>query len=326
MKDDYLAYFKYSGEAVENGYLDLKKSADALNGIDDLFRYFLSQESPELAKMDFEIPARVRKGSWEALIPENIGEWLQFIVGTGITTYTIAAVKEMAKSDFKDVGFKDVGKKIIKSIKWCIQLANHLGTTNKKQFANVKFKEENGIQFIGIMNESEKFLYVPKVYVEIFAQLPQNLFSKIAKPIEPERELSIDFADDEKNDADDTSEAKIFYLNKDIYYKPDEEEDEILFPELEQGMYVELEGHVSRGNENSNTIGFQYAGHILTCFPEQGNISKDKAKLFTNCTIKGFVDRRDKKGDYIEKRPRIRFLELIPLEEEDLERQYKMFE
>ena len=36
MEENYLAYFKYSGEGIENGYLDLKKSADALNGIDGL--------------------------------------------------------------------------------------------------------------------------------------------------------------------------------------------------------------------------------------------------------------------------------------------------
>ncbi|MGJ8666314.1 MAG: hypothetical protein ACSHW7_08115 [Patiriisocius sp.] len=324
MNEDYLAYFKYSGEAVENGYLDLRKSADALNGIDELFRYFLTQQDPELAKIDFEIPARVRKGSWEALIPENIGEWLQLILGTGVTTYTVAALKEMAKSDFKDAGFKTVFKKIIKSIKWCIQLAKHLGTTRRKNFDNVKFKEENGIQFIGVINENGEILFVPKMYLELFTQLPPSIFSKLAKPIEPERELSIDFADDEKNDADDTTEATISYANKDIFYTKDEEE-EILFPELEHGMYVEIDGHVTRGNENSNTIGFQYSGHILTCYPEQGNISKEKTKLFTNCTIKGFIDRQDKKGVYIEKRPRIRFLELVPLDS-SLNQQYDMFE
>lgn len=324
MEEDFLAYFKYSGEAVESGYLDLRKSADALNGIDELFRYFLTQQEPELAKIDFEIPARVRKGSWEALIPENIGDWIQLILGTGLTTYTVSAVKEMAKTDFKDVGFKTIFKKIIKSIKWCIQLAKHLGTTRKKTFENVQFKEENGIQFIGVMNENGEILFVPKIYLELFAQLPPTIFSKIAKPIESERELSIDFAEDEKNDADDTDEATINFENKGIFYQP-EDEDEILFPELEHGMYVELDGHVTRGNENSNTIGFQFSGHILTCFPDQGNISKDKNKLFTNCTIKGFVDRQDKKGRYIEKRPRIRYLELLPLEN-DLNSQYNMFE
>lgn len=324
MKEDFLAYFKYSGEAVENGYMDLRKSADALNGIDELFRYFLTQQEPDLAKIDFEIPARVRKGSWEALIPENIGEWLQLILGTGVTTYTVAALKEMAKSDFKDVGFKIIFKKVIKSIKWCIQLAKHLGTTRKKTFENVKFKEENGIQFIGVMNEKGDILFVPKIYLEVFAKLPPTIFSKIANPIELEREFSIDFAKDEKNDADDTTEATISFEYKEIFYQH-EDDDEILFPELEHGMYIELDGHVTRGNENSNTIGFQYSGHILTCFPQKGNISKDKTKLFTNCTIKGFVDRQDKNGVYIEKRPRIRYLELIPLDN-DLKTQLSMFE
>ncbi|WP_440120344.1 hypothetical protein [Tenacibaculum sp. Ill] len=323
MENDGLAYFKYKGEAVKDGYLDLRKSAEALNGIDELFRYFLAQYEPEIAKIDFEIPVRIRKGSWEALIPENIGEWLRLIAGTGFTTYTVAALKEMAKSDFKDTGFKVIFKKIVKSIKWSIELAKHLKTTKKKIFENVKFKEENGIQFIGVMNENGEILFVPKVYLEQFAKLPPAIFSKIAKPIEFERELFINFVGDEKGDLDDTKEVSIGFINKDIFYQL-EEEDEVLFPELEEGIYVELEGHVTRGNENSNTIGFQYSGHILTCYPDRGNISKDKSKLFTNCTIKGFIDRLDKKGNFIEKRPRIRYLELIPVDR-DIDKQYTMF-
>lgn len=323
MKDDYLAYFKYSGKAVDNGYLDLRKSADALNGIDELFRYFLTLQKPELAEIDFEIPARIRKGSWEALIPENIGDWLKFIIGSGATTYTVAAMKEMAKSDFKDKGFKIVIKKIVKSIKWCIQLAKHLETTKANKFEKVKFKEKNGIQYIGVPNDKGEILFVPKIYLELFSQLPPAIFSKIVKPIEPERELFVDFSDDEKHDADDTSEANINYSSKSIFYQPDDDE-VVLFPELEHGMYVELDGYVTRGNENSNTIGFQYSNHILTCYPAKGNISKDKDKLFASCIIKGFVDRQDKKGKYIEKRPRIRFLELVP-HDNNLDIQYSMF-
>ncbi len=324
MKEDFLAYFKYSGQAVENGYMDLRISADALNGIDELFRYFLTQLEPDLAKVDFEIPARVNKGSWEALIPENIEEWRNLIIGTGITTYSAAALKEMAKSDFKDVGFKTIIKKVVKSIKWSIQLAKHLGTTKKKNFQNVKFKDENGIKFIGVINDKGEVLYVPKNYVEEFSKIPPTIFSNITKPIELERELSIDFSKKEKNDTDDTTEVTISIEYKGIFYQS-ESNDEVLFPELEHGMYIELDGHVTRGNENSNTIGFQYSGHILTCYPDQGNICKDKTKLFTNCKIKGFVDREDKNGELKEKRPRIRYVELLPLDN-DLNNQSSLFQ
>jgi hypothetical protein len=67
-----------------------------------------------------------------------------------------------------------------------------------------------------------------------------------------------------------------------------------------------------------------YEGHILTCYPQKWNIKDFKSTLFTNCTLRGYVDRLNKKtGEYIEKRPRIRFLEIISNEPED--RQRKLF-
>ena len=101
------------------------------------------------------------------------------------------------------------------------------------------------------------------------------------------------------------------FLEKYIFSRKEEDLNEILFPDLIHGQYIELEGHVTRGNENANTIGFEYKNHILTCLLAQGNITKYKNLLFTNCIIKGYVDRLDKEGNIKEKRPRINFNELL---------------
>ena len=98
-KEEYLAYFKFEGETVKDGYLDARKSAEALIGIDEIFRYFLYKKSPELSSMEFELPVRTRKGSWETLIPENIGEWVQLVLVTGATYYTGSFIKKMAQND-----------------------------------------------------------------------------------------------------------------------------------------------------------------------------------------------------------------------------------
>lgn len=278
MKEEYLAYFKYSGENIEEGYLDLRKSAESLLGLDELFRYFLYKKDPELSKIDFEIPVRIRKGSWEALIPENIGEWLAFAAGSGLTTYTITALKEMAKNDVGDKGFKTIFKQIVKSIKWAINIAKHIGTTKQRQFTDTQFKEINGVQFVGIPNAEGEILFVPSYYLELFSEIPPNLFAEIAKPIELGREFYMDFSATEKNDKDDSGEASISYNDKTIFYQA-QEPDDILFPELKHDQYAELEGHVTRGNESSNRIGFRYNDHILTCYPESGNIKKYKTLL-----------------------------------------------
>ena len=313
MDNNYLAYLKYAGESVQDGYLDLRKSAEALNGIDEVFRFFLYKRIPELAQHDFEIPVAIRKGSWETLIPDNIVEWLQLVLGTGASTYSITALKKMAEHDFKDIGFKTIVKQVVKAIKWVISISKHIGTTEKKTFDKVEFKEVDGIMFIGIKNQDGVLLFIPKIYLDLFVEMPPSIFAKIVKPIENDRTFLMDFSDNEKNDPDDPGEVQITYNDKAIFYRI-EEPDDILFPELVHGQYVELEGHVSRGNEKSNTIGFEYAKHILMCLPEKGNITKDKDKLFTNCIIKGYVDRIDKTGNYIEKKPRIRYTELIQLQ------------
>lgn len=61
MENDYLAYFKLKGKSVEGGYLDARKSAEVLLGIDEALRFFLSRKVPEFAKVEFEIPVRIRR-------------------------------------------------------------------------------------------------------------------------------------------------------------------------------------------------------------------------------------------------------------------------
>ena len=40
----------------------------------------------------------VRKGSWETLIPENIGEILRILVTTGAGAYAISAMQKLAQN------------------------------------------------------------------------------------------------------------------------------------------------------------------------------------------------------------------------------------
>ena len=41
--EDYLAHIKYEGELVSEGYLDARKSAEILIGIDEILRYYIHQ-------------------------------------------------------------------------------------------------------------------------------------------------------------------------------------------------------------------------------------------------------------------------------------------
>lgn len=318
-KNKIFAHIKYEGELVKDGFLDARKAGEALIGIDESLRYFIFQEDKKFRKIEFEIPVRIRKGSWETIFLENFDAILiKTALTWGASKYFGSALSEMAKNDFKDIGFKDVFKKSFIAMTWVLKIAKHLGSLTKKKFEDIKFSKNN--TEVLITNNIGEVLIVPYQYLEIFSNCPDKLFSNLAKVIDVERELIIGYNDTKNKSFEfvkiNNSEKQIFISN--------DSDDETLFPDLAHNSYVELEGHITRGNEKSNTIGFLYEGHILTSYPTEGNVKEFKNVLFTNCIIKGFIDRLDKKtGEYIEKRPRIKFIEILSNEPEN--RQTKLF-
>jgi hypothetical protein len=299
----YIAYLKYDGKLVENGLLDTRKSAEALLGLDESIRFFLSNEYPELKTVDFEIPVRIQKGSWEALIPENIDQYLiKGIIAWSAAKYFGSALSEMAKNDFKNVSFSNLFKEIFKGISWLLKIALHRGSMRKRKIENLKF--ENNNELIGVPNDKQQYIYIPRKYFELFLHCPETLFTKITNVIELDREMEIGIPGDEE------SKVRLNYSQKPVF-SIDKEDDEIIFPELAHNDYVELEGYVTRGNESANSIGFLYKGHILNCHPQKGSVVKYKDEMFTNCFIKGNIDRKDKFGEIIEKKPRIIFTDLV---------------
>lgn len=308
MKDEeqkYLGYLKYYGNKVDDGFLDAKKAANALIGFDEILRYFIYQESSSFQDIDFEIPVKIEKGSWLAYIPDTIQEWLVAGGGLATTAYLTTAAKKMAENDFKEIGFKTILKKAFQSICWVIKLTSHLKTTKKEKFENLKFRNNN--TEVGILNEEGELLYVPVETLELYKKCPDSLFSNVAQIIEEDREMEIGLQDSTE------IKAGIKYSEKNIFYVDEDEEDEIVLPELIHGQHVELEGHTTRGNEKTNTLGFLYQDHVLTCKPQKGSIVSHKINLFDNCLIKGVVDRLDKFGNFKEKKPRIIFSELIKI-------------
>lgn len=312
------ALLKYEGKLVEDGFMDAKKSGEILINIDEAIRYFLFQESRDLKQTEFEIPVKIQKGSWETVFLENFDAiLLKTVMAWGASKYFGSALSEMAKNDFKEIGFKSIFKNAYKSMTWVFKIALHLGTLTKKKLDKISFSKKSELVFVE--NDKGELLEVPVKYLEMFSNCPPNLFINLARIIEIERDLVIGYEDTDKSDKEF---VRVKAKDKNIFIP--EDEDEILFPELEHDSYVELEGHITRGNENTNTIGFMYEGHILTSFPSEGNIKNFKDALFTNCIIKGFIDRINKKtGDFNEKRPRIRFIQLISNEPDD--KQMKLF-
>lgn len=293
-----LGYVKYSGELVKDGYLDARKSAQALLGVDEAVRFFVFQQAPELRTVDFEFPVKVKKGSWE------------IVVGGIFLAYGVKAAQKMAENDFQDVGLKDVFKKALSAIQWMIRIGKHMGDLTIKKFENVQFRDNNAL--IGIRNSQDEYLYVPKEFLDFYASASPVLLKKMSEVVEEERSLSVGIYYGQA-----IIEETVTRKHRQIFTNEIEEPGELLFPELEHGQSVVLEGELTRGNEMSNTVGIGYQGHILTGLPEVGSIVRFKPSLFLRCRVHGRVSREDEKGRLDARRPRIIFTRIEPLESDD---------
>lgn len=307
-EDNYLGFIKYDGASVKHGYLDARKSAEALLGLDEAVRFFVGKQAPDLKRVDYELPIRIRKGSWEALIPHDIQTWATTVVGLYASSYAVAAATKMAENDVGDIGLRTIFKRSLQAIQWVIRIGKHLGSLTKRSFAHVEWRKGN--TEIGIPNNAGEILFVPTGFYKLYEQIPVSLLSKLTSVIEEDRELIVGVSEGDHDDI-----VSVDYAYKGIFCPSVEE---VLFPELTHGLHVELDGLVTRGNENANSIGFQYDGHILTCYPSDGSIVRFKPELFILCRIIGTVTRADKLGTSTELRPKIIFSNLIPLETEPI--------
>ncbi|NQY26336.1 MAG: hypothetical protein HRT92_04075 [Piscirickettsiaceae bacterium] len=308
--EKYIGYIKFDGELVNNGLMDGRKQAKALIGLDEALRYFISKQAPELSKLDYEIPIRIKKGSWEALIPETAASWTQAGLGVVVTAYFAKAAQKMAEKDFADFGIIDIFKKSIEAIKWFAKIGNHIGDLTIRNFENSKFSDDN--MLIGLCNENGEYLYVPKYIFDMYITSNPKLLEKIAENITKDRNLKIGTIVD-----GDIDEVTIDETKKSIFCKEElEDEEDVLFPELVHGDTVVLEGESTRENMTSNSMGFKYQGHILTSHPETGSIVPYKSVLFLKCRLYGTVSRLDEKGRIAAKRPKLYFSHIEPLETE----------
>lgn len=293
LEENQIGFAKYTGKLVDEGYMDARKSAQALLGIDEAVRFYVYQQDPEQKLDGFEFPVKVKKGSWE------------IVVSAIVAAYGIKAAHKMAENDFKDVGLLDLIKKSLKAIQWVIRIGKHLGDLTIKKFENVKFQNNN--ELIGIRNSEGEYLYIPKTYFDLYIATNPSLLKKLCELVEDERSLSIGVINENKIEEETvtTKYRRIFTRETDL-------DDDLVLPELVHGQDVVLEAEVTRGNETSNTIGIRYDGHILTGHPTQGSIVKFKPSLFLNSKIYGQVFR-----DAESKRPRILVSRVEPLENDD---------
>jgi hypothetical protein len=309
MEKEVLGYFKLDGELVKDGFMDAKTSSEFLLGLDEVVRLLVHKQVPDLKDFDFEIPVRVNKGSWEALVGIVVASTAA-VGGAFALSYAKEAGKRAAENDWKDGGLKDVIKKSMEGVQWLIRIGKHQGDLTKKKFDDAIVKTETNE--VGIRNADGVVLFIPKEFFDLYTDTPARVLSKVSAAIEVERKLVVGVKEEKGTFVDET----VTMTQKYIFTQVEDDRDVVLFPEMVHDMPVELIGLVTRGNATANNMGFRYQEHILTCNPEKGSITKYKYAMFSKCRIVGRVDRRDEHGSPTAKRPKIEFTELIPMDPE----------
>lgn len=309
--EKYLGYIKFEGARVVDGMMDARHQAEALLGVDAAVRHFVNKQAPTAKQLEFEIPVLVRAGSWEALIPETIVGWGAASFGLAATAYLTTSAKKMAENDFDSIGFTDLFRKSLTAIQWFLRIGKHTRDLSIKTFSSLQYRDNNFI--VGIPNANGEYIYVPKYVFDLYVNANPLILKRLAALVEEDRSLAVGVLTKDGYE-EETLDASERYIFEGTSEEPNDT-DATVMPELEHGELVVLEGEVTRENKTTNSMGFKYSEHILTCHPDTGSIVPFKPLLFLRCRMYGYVNRHDENGRISSKKPKISFTKLEPLED-----------
>ncbi|MGE4438959.1 hypothetical protein [Achromobacter sp.] len=308
---------KYTGDPLRAGVIDARSAGSALLGLDEAIRFFNTQQSPELAEIEYDIPVQTRVGSWEAVLLAGIGA-AGTIGATFALSYAKKAGEKMAENDFKDIGLKTVLSKSMSAIVTLVRLIKH--TEKSHDWSASRIEPSFSSPAVVVVDELGREMPVPLEFYRWYQKIPSGLLSKMTVAIRPDRRLTIaSFSDGEVHAVHLVASEKALFDNEGV----SEEDGDVLFPELRHGDNVALEGRLIRGSEKTNTVGLEYQGHVINCIPSSGSIRKYKRALFLRCRVEGMIVRHSKSSYVADRRPKIIVDRVVPLQ---AERQRKLFQ
>lgn len=299
-EDSIVGYLKYEGISVQEGIMNAADIVSSLDGFSQAIQFYVKKTNSQYENIKLDIPVKVQQGCIEYIVP--ILKW-------SIVAYAAGAIAQIAQNDFKDVNSKDIFLFPIKCISYIIKIAKHLGRIEKNPKIHFSIQDP----FVTIYNDDGHKIIVPKDIFKLYLETPSYLLAKMANIVNSERILEVGYIDEKTTIHKETITCK----EKHIFSDENEEGD--ILPELVHGANVEIEGEITKGNSSTNRLGIKYKEKILTCIPAQTSIKHYKDCIFRKCKIYGIIDRKDEFGNITEKKPKIIFFKLIPLEDSSIQ-------
>ena len=306
-----VGYLKFYGENIENGIIQADVAGQALLGFDECIRFFNKKQYPTIVLYDYKIPVKTEKGSWVVLVLGGL------LWGTGVfgAAYLKKAGEKMAEKDFHGIGLTDIFKKSLTALKNLIELIKYKKGKIDWESEDFKLEQVDEQFFVSIKNEFGNSILIPVEQLEWFKNIPKTSLEKMVQGVMVGQSLSIGV----RNEKEQFDVATITNAEKSLFFSEEDEEDEFIFPELIHGKVAELQGKLIRGNERTNSLGFEYEGVILNCHPQRGSIRQYKSSLFLKCKISCYVSRHEKSNAHFDKKPTLYVEKVDPLEHDQFE-------
>lgn len=300
-----VGFIKFNDNDLPSGVVDAFAAASALVGLNDCLRFFNHKQARGLSAIPYSVPVRTQPGSWEAVVLGAVG------IGTIFGgAYAKKAGEKMAENDFKDIGFRDLFRKSMDALRTLTDLVKKTGKSSGWESGKLLLDKSGDYVTINSL-DGEEFL-VPVEYFGWYQELPKNFLGKLVNSVEGPVKLVIG-----SNSAKGAQETVVTSTEKHLFiYKLDEKDDDMLFPDLEHGMEVSLEGRLIRGNAAANSVGLDYMGHVINCLPAMGSVKQFKPALFLRCRVDGMISRFTKQRYVADRRPTLIVDRVLPLEED----------
>lgn len=289
---DAVGFFLYEGDGLASGAVDARAGGLALIGIDECIRHFAERKNPALQRHGYELPVRTQEGSWEVIL-----------LGLGTLfagPYVIKAAQTMAANDFKDTGLKDAIRTSAQALVYLVRLIKHKRGDFDLKSEKISWDMKKEVALIE--NADGEKVEIPAEFMKWYSSLPRSALKNIAYGVKEGISLTIGAETAERKyiTTSITREEKLFFG-----FPEEEEPTEFIFPELANGDEALLQGRLTRGNEQTNTVGLEYRGHILNCVPQVGNVNRYKTLLFTECVVSGVITRFPRGGVRPERKPTV---------------------
>ncbi len=321
-----------SGLDAKEGTIGIVDSTTMLIGFQSLFQTLAGIYEPQILSDDFNLPVSLSPGSlWTKIIKK----WWVLPTVIGAKWYTEAFSKRLGERhadhvsdelfaeshDERQKRFSENMEKIPFLIYRVITIGKHLNGIGAVALSMAKIQPAANGNWV-LENKYGEKLEITEDERKIFEGLDPKICSQLVTPVRSRLQIQFSYLNPNNQIG---GSVDITDQDKEFFYFPEDDDDEkdIILPELENEHYYELEGEINRVTEKTCSLGFFYKGHTISSIPVDRQLAPYKSqflstrnnRVFGRVRISGIIRRQDSSTGFMKNRPIMHFDKLELLED-----------